>query len=378
MSTVIKGRGALSRPPGRFERTVGEAVDDGWHADAISGDDDDALPRLVTTLSPERAKSIITRNDSPDIPFDQSINPYRGCEHGCIYCYARPSHAYVDLSPGLDFETRLFYKADAAKLLRAELARPGYVCKPIMLGSNTDPYQPVEREQRVTRQILEVLAECRHPVAIITKGALLERDLDIAQPDVAHTLDLGQPGIQQVAQQAVLLRQHGQRVGAGVGVVVGGVRHRMNGLPVLLQQAGDQRQACLQRCRAIHVEHRALPQQGHSQVARAFEQVFGLRSHAAPVGWRAFVELGLGLAFSGLGQLQEGVVVFEVLAAGPVRSAQRFQPGLGFCQQRILIAQCVPRSSARLPGSSPLGQQPLVGCIGMSRLPLQSCSKFEP
>ncbi len=179
MTTVIKGRGALSRPPGRFERTVSAAVDDGWHADAASGDDDDALPRLVTTLSPERAKSIITRNDSPDIPFDQSINPYRGCEHGCIYCYARPSHAYVDLSPGLDFETRLFYKVDAAKLLRAELAKPGYVCKPIMLGANTDPYQPVEREQRVTREILEVLVECRHPVAIITKGALLERDLDL-------------------------------------------------------------------------------------------------------------------------------------------------------------------------------------------------------
>ncbi len=179
MTTAIKGRGALSRPPGRFERTVSEAVDDGWHADAASGDDDDALPRLVTTLSPERAKSIITRNDSPDIPFDQSINPYRGCEHGCIYCYARPSHAYVDLSPGLDFETRLFYKADAARLLRAELAKPGYVCKPIMLGANTDPYQPVEREQRVTREILEVLVECRHPVAIITKGALLERDLDL-------------------------------------------------------------------------------------------------------------------------------------------------------------------------------------------------------
>ena len=177
MTTAIKGRGALSRPPGRFERTVGEAVDDGWTADSIGEQDDDALPRLVTTLSPERAKSIITRNDSPDIPFDQSINPYRGCEHGCIYCYARPSHAYVDLSPGLDFETRLFYKVDAAKLLRAELAKPGYVCKPIMLGANTDPYQPVEREQRVTREILEVLAECRHPVAIITKGALLERDL---------------------------------------------------------------------------------------------------------------------------------------------------------------------------------------------------------
>lgn len=231
MPTAIKGRGALSRPPGRFERKVSEAVDDGWSADAISIDDDDALPRLVTTLSPERAKSIITRNDSPDIPFDQSINPYRGCEHGCIYCYARPSHAYVDLSPGLDFETRLFYKADAAKLLRAELAKPGYVCKAIMLGSNTDPYQPVEREQRVTRQILEVLAECRHPVAIITKGALLERDLDILADLAAHrlvrvtislpTLDTDLKRILEPRAASVAARLRLMRQLAAVGVPVG-------------------------------------------------------------------------------------------------------------------------------------------------------------
>jgi DNA repair photolyase len=124
---------------------------------------------------------VISRNDSPDIPFTQSINPYRGCEHGCVYCYARPSHAYVELSPGIDFETRLFYKADAARLLRAELARPAYRPQPIMLGANTDPYQPVEKRLRVTRDILEVLWQARHPVTIVTKGALVLRDLDLLQ-----------------------------------------------------------------------------------------------------------------------------------------------------------------------------------------------------
>ena len=138
--------------------------------------------RPRTTVTPERAKSIITRNDSPDIPFTYSINPYRGCEHGCIYCYARPSHAYLELSPGLDFETRLFAKVNAAELLREALAKPGYRCESITVGANTDPYQPVEREWRITRQVLEVLAECEHPVAIITKNALVERDLDLLAP----------------------------------------------------------------------------------------------------------------------------------------------------------------------------------------------------
>ena len=126
------------------------------------------------------ARRIIARNESPDIPFTQSINPYRGCEHGCVYCYARPTHAYLNLSPGLDFETKLFYKADAAALLRKELAAPGYECSPIALGANTDPYQPIERTLRVTRQILELLASCEHPATIVTKGAaLLGRDLDL-------------------------------------------------------------------------------------------------------------------------------------------------------------------------------------------------------
>src|SRR3974390_1746582 len=166
------GRGALSNPPGRFDRQNLDSVDDGWYLE-------ESPDSIATMLEPERARSVISTNDSPDIPFEQSINPYRGCETACVYCYARPSHAYMGLSPGIDFETRLFYKADAAKLLESELARPGYTCKPIMLGSNTDPYQPVERRMRVTRSILEVLARTRHPVNVLTKHALVLRDLDL-------------------------------------------------------------------------------------------------------------------------------------------------------------------------------------------------------
>ena len=170
-----KGRGAGINPEGRFENVVREAFDDGWHHEQS-----DAALRTHVTV--EYAKSIISRNDSPDIPFSQSINPYRGCEHGCIYCYARPSHAYVNLSPGMDFETRLFAKVNAAELLRAELAKPGYRCEPIALGMNTDAYQPIERDYKITRGILEVLAECDHPVSLVTKNALVERDLDILAP----------------------------------------------------------------------------------------------------------------------------------------------------------------------------------------------------
>jgi DNA repair photolyase len=166
------GRGALSNPPGRFDLQHLERVDDGWYVE-------ESPESIATTLTPEHAREIISTNDSPDIPFEQSINPYRGCSHGCIYCYARPSHAYMGLSPGLDFETRLFYKVDAAAILEKQLARPGYVCKPITLGANTDPYQPSERHMKVTRSILEVLLRTRHPVTIITKGALVMRDLDL-------------------------------------------------------------------------------------------------------------------------------------------------------------------------------------------------------
>jgi DNA repair photolyase len=174
--SVRTGRGAVSNPEGRFESTRSEIVDDGW------GTIDEPLPALQTIVQPEPARSIISRNNSPDIRFDQSINPYRGCEHGCIYCYARPSHAYLNLSPGLDFETRLFYKKDAARLLEQELAAPGYKCSPITIGANTDPYQPIEREYRVTRSILEVLARHRHPFSMITKSAMVERDLDLLEP----------------------------------------------------------------------------------------------------------------------------------------------------------------------------------------------------
>jgi DNA repair photolyase len=171
-----KGRGATVSPPCRFEARSAEPVDDGWgtlEADLV------APPRLETTLTRDASRSIIARNDSPDIGFDRSVNPYRGCEHGCIYCYARPTHAYLGLSPGLDFETRLLFKPDAAALLARELSRPGYRPAPIALGSNTDPYQPVERQLRLTRAILEVLSEFNHPCTIVTKSALVVRDLDI-------------------------------------------------------------------------------------------------------------------------------------------------------------------------------------------------------
>jgi DNA repair photolyase len=168
-----KGRGAQSNDSGRFEPLRREAFDDGW------GGAEDVPPALPTTLSVDTTRTIIARNDSPDIGFDRSINPYRGCEHGCIYCYARPTHAYLGLSPGLDFETRIFYKPQAASLLAAELRKKGYSCRPIALGSNTDPYQPAERRLGVTRAILEVLRDFHHPVTIVTKSALVQRDLDI-------------------------------------------------------------------------------------------------------------------------------------------------------------------------------------------------------
>jgi DNA repair photolyase len=218
-----KGRGAGINPEGRFEKVARDAFDDGWNTPADgpseggtgapSGDvtpetavepgldrgrakagpsiprnpsrssaGQGDLPPLKTHVTIEHVKSIIARNDSPDIPFTQSINPYQGCEHGCIYCYARPSHAYRNLSPGIDFETRLFAKVNAAERLREELSRPGYRCEVISLGANTDPYQPIEREHRITRGILEVCAEFNQPVGIVTKNAMVERDLDILAP----------------------------------------------------------------------------------------------------------------------------------------------------------------------------------------------------
>ncbi len=178
-----KGRGAISNATGRFERQARIAVDDGWERP-----EDDELPPLRTQVARDATRTIIASNESPDIPFSQSINPYRGCEHGCVYCYARPSHAYLGLSPGLDFETKLFAKPEAAKLLDAELRKPGYRPMAIALGSNTDPYQPVEREHRITRSILETLRDFGHPFSIVTKSALVLRDLDIIAPMAARNL----------------------------------------------------------------------------------------------------------------------------------------------------------------------------------------------
>ena len=168
----FKGRGSTSNVAGRFDSLILEKADDGWYQEEI-------VENPTETVLPDRARSVITSNDSPDVGFEVSINPYRGCAHGCVYCFARPTHSYLGLSPGLDFETKLFYKADAVNILEAELAKPRYVCKTIALGINTDGYQPLEKRLRITRDILTVLTRCRHPVTIVTKSALIVRDLDL-------------------------------------------------------------------------------------------------------------------------------------------------------------------------------------------------------
>jgi DNA repair photolyase len=171
----LKGRGAVTQPPGRFDSRLVEPVDDGWGTL-----EEIVAESMPTQLFAEKSKTVINRNASPDLWFEQSINPYRGCAHGCIYCYARPAHAFMDLSPGLDFETKLFYKPEAARILEEELRKPGYVCKPIHIGGNTDPYQPIERDLKITRGLLEVLLRFKHPFSIISKGAaLMMRDLDL-------------------------------------------------------------------------------------------------------------------------------------------------------------------------------------------------------
>ena len=173
-----KGRGAVSNRSGRYEAVAHVAVSDGWETAAHERDD----PPLETHVARDSSRRVIARNNSPDVPFDRSINPYRGCEHGCVYCFARPTHAWLGLSPGLDFETRLFAKPDAPELLRAELAAPGYRPATLALGTSTDPYQPIERELGITRRLLEVLYEARHPVTIVTKSPLVVRDLDLLVP----------------------------------------------------------------------------------------------------------------------------------------------------------------------------------------------------
>ena len=200
----IKGRGAAVNVAHRFSTDTRQAIDDGWEQAAPS------LPQ--TRLLVDTAKSIISRNDSPDLAFEQSLNPYRGCEHGCIYCFARPTHAYLGLSPGLDFETQIFAKPNAAQLLREELARPGYVCSPIVLGTATDAYQPFERKERLTRAVLEVALETRHPVSVVTKSSLIVRDADLwaelAKQHLAHV------GISLTTQDGSLARQLEPRASA--------------------------------------------------------------------------------------------------------------------------------------------------------------------
>jgi len=182
VDTAERARGAASSPQGRFESSAREPFDDGWTAD------DEVPSATQTQVTEERARSILSHNDSPDVPFTVSINPYRGCEHGCTYCYARPSHAYLELSPGLDFETRLYAKMNAVELLREALRSPRYVPSPIALGANTDCYQPIERKYLLTRGIVALLAQCDHPLTIVTKSALVERDIDLLGPMAARNL----------------------------------------------------------------------------------------------------------------------------------------------------------------------------------------------
>ncbi|NQW02197.1 MAG: PA0069 family radical SAM protein [Rhodospirillales bacterium] len=178
-----KGRGAVSNRSGRFEAQSRHAIDDGWQW----GVPNDPTP-LRTTVTPEYPKTVIAKNSSPDIPFDRSLNPYKGCEHGCVYCYARPSHAYLGFSPGLDFESQLVSKPAAAAILEGQLRQPGYQCQLIQLGANTDPYQPIERKQLITRQVLQVFERFNHPFGIITKSDLVLRDLDILAPMAAKNM----------------------------------------------------------------------------------------------------------------------------------------------------------------------------------------------
>jgi DNA repair photolyase len=249
----FKGRGAASNPAVRFDALTIEQTHDGWYEDEI-------VEHPGETVLPDRARSVISTNDSPDVGFDQSINPYRGCSHGCVYCFARPTHAYLGLSPGLDFETKLFYKADAAKILEAELARPKYVCKPIALGINTDGYQPLEKRLQITRGILAVLARCRHPVTIVTKSALIVRDIDLLA-DLARdrlvsvmlsvtslTDDIKRTLEPRAASPQARLRAMRQLAGAGipVGVLVAPVipaitDHEMEDILAAAKEAGAAR-----------------------------------------------------------------------------------------------------------------------------------------
>jgi len=226
---VQRGRGAVSNPSGRYEPAARVAFHDGWESEARA--DDDPPPRTDTVVTTEQTRTIIATNDSPDLPFDRSINPYKGCEHGCIYCFARPTHAYLGLSPGLDFETRITAKPDAAAALRRELARPGYRVAMMAMGTNTDPYQPTERRLGLTRQILEVLSACDHPLGLVTKNAGVLRDLDLlasmAERNLVHvslsvtTLDPHLAGVMEPRASRPARRLDALRRLADAGVPVG-------------------------------------------------------------------------------------------------------------------------------------------------------------
>jgi DNA repair photolyase len=230
-SLARHGRGATTNPPVRFESQVIAPFDDGW--DTL-GAEFGELPKLATTLTKDATKSAISWNSSPDIGFDRAVNPYRGCEHGCIYCYARPTHAYLGYSPGLDFETRLVFKPEVAELLEKELRKPGYTARTLALGSNTDPYQPVERTLKLTRSVLQVLDRYNHPVGIVTKSAGVLRDLDIlssmAQRNLARvylsvtTLDAGLARVMEPRAATPARRLHAiaelTRAGVPAGVLV--------------------------------------------------------------------------------------------------------------------------------------------------------------
>ena len=254
MKTLRKGRGAASNRSGRYERYDHAAFDDGW------GTIDEEPPPLRTEVRPDASRTVITRNESPDLGFDRSINVYRGCEHGCVYCYARPTHAYLGLSPGQDFESRIFAKYQVASQLERELARPGYECRVMALGTNTDPYQPTERRLALTRRVLEVLDRHDHPVGIVTKAALITRDIDILSAMARRrlatvaisvtTLDRGlartmEPRASTPAKRLEAMRtlsQAGVPVGVMVAPVIPGLTdHEMEAILEAASEAGARR-----------------------------------------------------------------------------------------------------------------------------------------
>lgn len=338
-----RGRGALSNPDNRFETRQSRAIDDGW------GEDHREAPKRALVF--EKSRSIITRNSSPDVPFSQSINPYRGCEHGCIYCFARPSHAYLGYSPGLDFETRLHVKLDAPARLRDELARPGYRVAPIALGVNTDAYQPLEREQGITRQLLEILLEARHPVSIITKSALIERDIDLLQQLAAH--DLVEVLISQTTLDRKLARAMEPRAAAPQRRLQTLARLREAGIPAgvlmapLIPYLNDHEiEPLLYEARqrdAVHAGY-VLLRLPH-EVGELFEQ--WLEQHYPERKQRVLERLrdcrGGELYDSRFGQRMRGTGVFADLIAQRFRKARRARrfPGLPALRHDLFRAPAV-------------------------------------